>query len=152
MYEFFLNYGSWIWLGVLILCIVIEALTLSLTTIWGAISSIPMIFIAKTSMPFQWQILLFAIITVVLILFTRPFAIKKLKNGREKTNIDSMVGEEVLVIKAIKQFEKGEVKAKNGVIWNAEAKDNISFDIDTVCIVTSVKGNTLVVEKKGEGK
>lgn len=131
MYEFFLNYGSWIWLGVLILCIVIEALTLSLTTIWGAISSIPMIFIAKTSMPFQWQILLFAIITVVLILFTRPFAIKKLKNGREKTNIDSMVGEEVLVIKAIKQFEKGEVKAKNGVIWNAEAKDNISFDIDT---------------------
>ena len=123
-----------------------------LTTIWGAISSIPMIFIAKTTLPVQWQILIFAVLTVVLILFTRPFAIKKLKNGKEKTNVNTMVGEEVLVTKTIKQFEKGEVKAKNGVIWSAVSKNNEDIEIDKVCIITSVKGNTLIVSEKGENK
>lgn len=150
MSEFFLNYGSWIWLGILVLCIVIEAATMSLTTIWGAISSVPMIFIAKTSLPFQWQILIFALLTVVLIIFTRPFAIKKLKNGKEKTNVNTMVGEEVLVTKVVKQFEKGEVKAKNGVIWSAQAKDNKTISEDKICVITSVEGNTLIIEEKGE--
>ena len=150
MSEFFINFGSWFWLGILVLCIVIEAVTMSLTTIWGAISSIPMIFIARTSLPFQWQILIFALITVVLIIFTRPFAIKKLKNGKEKTNVNTMVGEEVLVTKAVKQFEKGEVRAKNGVIWSAQAKDDKTISEDTICIITNVEGNTLTIEEKGE--
>ena len=150
MSEFFLNFSSWIWLGVLVVCIIIEAMTMSLTTIWGAISSIPLIFIARTSLPFPWQILIFAVLTVVLIIFTRPFAIKKLKNGKEKTNVCTMVGEEVLVTKAVTQFNKGEVKAKNGVIWSAEAKDNKTCQIDKVCVVTDVKGNTLIIEEKGD--
>ena len=150
MSEFFINFCSWFWLGILVLCIVIEAVTMSLTTIWGAISSIPMIFIARTSLPFQWQILIFALITVVLIIFTRPFAIKKLKNGKEKTNVNTMVGEEVLVTKAVKQFEKGEVRAKNGVIWSAQAKDDKTISEDTICIITNVEGNTLTIEEKGE--
>ena len=151
MSEFFLNYGSWIWLGILIICIVIEAFTLSLTTIWGAISSIPMIFIAKTTLSFQWQLLIFAALTVVLLVFTRPFAVKKLKTGKEKTNVDTMVGEEVLITKAIAQFEKGEAKAKNGVIWSAITKENKLIPEGTICEIISIEGNTLVLkEKKGE--
>lgn len=150
MSNFFITYGSWIWLGILILCIVIEAFTLSLTTIWGALSSIPLIFIAKTQLPFKWQLLIFAVLTVVLIVFTRPFAVKKLKTGKEKTNVNTMAGEEVLVTKAITKFEKGEAKSKNGVIWNASSENNEEIPEGTTAKIISVEGNTLIL--KGESK
>ena len=149
MSEFLLNYGSWIWLGVLILCCIIEAMTLTLTAIWAAISAIPMIFIARTPLPFQWQLLIFAVLTVALIIFTRPFAVKKLKNGSQKTNVDEMAGQEVIVTKAINQFEKGEVKAKNGVIWSATSSEGKLIPVGALCKILSVEGNTLII-KEGE--
>lgn len=150
MSNFFITFGPWIWLGIFILCCIIEAFTLSLTTVWGAISAIPLIFIAKTPLPFRWQLLIFAVLTVVLIVFTRPFAIKKLKTGKEKTNVNTMAGEEVLVTKAITKFEKGEAKGKNGVIWNASSENNEEIPAGTIAKIISVKGNTLII--KGEDK
>lgn len=146
MIDFLINYDSWIWLGILIICLIIEALTMSLTTIWGAISALPMIFIAKTPLPFQWQLLIFVILTVVLIIFTRPFAEKKLKSKDSKTNLDVMIGEEVIVTKKISNFEKGEVKAKNGVIWSATTNNSSSVEENTVCKILDIKGNTLIIE------
>ena len=90
------------------------------------------------------------IITLFLIIFTRPFAIKKLKNGKSKTNVDSIIGQEVLITKTIDNFEKGEAKAKNGVIWTAKSKDNVTIKKGTVCSVVSIEGNTICVEKNNE--
>lgn len=66
MNEFLVNFGSWIWIGILVICCFIEAFTFGLTTIWAAISAIPLIFIAKTGLAFQWQVLIFAVLTVIL--------------------------------------------------------------------------------------
>lgn len=136
----------------MILCVVIEASTFALTTVWAAISSLIMIFLSLTKMPFKWQILIFLLITILLVLFTRPFAIKKLKIGKNATNVNSIVGQEVLVVKEITQFNKGEVKAKNGVIWSATSdNDAISENAiseNEICVVVEVDGNTLKVQKK----
>lgn len=148
MLEFLSNLGPWFWFAILIVCIIIEAFTLSLTTIWSAIAAIPLIFIAKTNLAFKWQLLIFALLTVALIVFTRPFAIKKLKIGRNRTNINTMVGQEVLVTKGISRFQKGEVKAKNAVIWSAKSENEEDIPKNTVCIVKAVEGNTLIIIKK----
>ena len=96
-----------------------------LATIWAAISAFFMIFISRTSIPFKWQLLIFLAITIILIIFTRPFAVKKLKLGKDKMNVNALEGQEVIVTKAIKEFEKGEVKAKNGVFWTAASSNDI---------------------------
>ena len=108
----------WAWLGAFVIFVIIEAATQALTTIWAALAAFLMIFLSKTNMPIRWQILLFLIITILLIIFTRPFAIKKLKLGRDKMNVNALEGQEILITKKITQFEKGEGKAKNGVIWS----------------------------------
>lgn len=138
----------WIWLIIMVICILIESFTFSLTTIWAAISSIPMIFISKTNLPLRWQFLFFLIMTIVLIIFTRPFAIKKLKLGKYKTNVESLIGQEVLVTKTISPFNNGEVKSKNGVIWHSKSEDNSEILVDTICNVVSIEGNTLIVKNK----
>lgn len=150
MLEFLSNLGPWFWFAILIVCIIIEAFTLSLTTIWSAIAAIPLIFIAKTNLDFKWQLLIFALLTVALIVFTRPFAIKKLKIGRNRTNINTMVGQEVLVTKGISRFQKGEVKAENAVIWSAKSENEEDIPKNTVCIVKAVEGNTLIIKQKNE--
>lgn len=146
-----MNNIMWGWLAVMVVCVIVEALTFALTTVWGVIAAFVMIFLSKTNMPFKWQLLIFLLLTIALVLTTRPFAVKKLKLGKNATNVNSMVGQEVLVIKKITKFEKGEVKAKNGVIWSAKNFDeNAEMEIteNSVCTVEKVDGNTLSVQLK----
>ena len=140
------NIMPWIWLGILILSCIVEAITFSLTSIWAAIAALPLIFISKTPLDIKWQLLIFVVLTTVLVIFTRPFAVKKLKIGKNKTNVDSIIGQEVLVTKSIKKFDKGLVKAKNGVIWTAKSKNDSEIEKGSNAIVISVEGNTLTIE------
>ena len=149
MISFITSNLPWFWLGILVLCIIIEGITMSLTTIWAGIAAVPFIFISKTPLPFRWQLLIFVLLTVALIVFTRPFAVKKLKIGKENnTNVNALEGQEVLVVQKITKFNKGYVKAKNGVVWTAESEDSTDIQKDSVCIVKKVSGNTLVVAPK----
>lgn len=148
MSDFILSNLMWFWLGAFILFVIIEAATQALTTIWAALAAFLMIFLSKTNMPIRWQLLIFLIVTILLIVFTRPFAIKKLKLGRDKMNVNAIEGQEILITKKITQFEKGEGKAKNGVIWSVTSVDGSEIAENTVCIVEKVNGNTLEVSAK----
>lgn len=83
-------------------------------------------------------------------LFTRPFFVKKLKLGKYKMNSDAIEGTKMKVMAPITQFQKGTVKAQNGVVWNAESADEEPLATGDICVVKSVKGNTLVVQKVKE--
>ena len=142
-----LTHLPWFWLAVMILCLIFEALTFSLTTVWAALSALILIFLSRSSLPLRWQFLFFFLITIVLLVFTRPFAVKKLKLGRVMTNINSIDGQEVIVVKKISKFEKGEVKASNGILWSAMGQGESEIPKGSACRVVQVNGNTLVVKK-----
>ncbi|MBQ0039481.1 MAG: NfeD family protein [Treponema sp.] len=147
------TFMSWVWVGILVVSIIVEASTMALTTIWAAIASIPLIFIARGSMPIKWQILIFIFLTAILAFLTRPFVVKFLRTGKQSEgNINSLDGQTVLCVSPISEFKFGEVKTKNGVVWTAKSEDGTEIPSDSVCTVSRVEGNTLVVKqnKKGE--
>lgn len=146
MINFIAMYAPWFWLAVMVLCIVIEALTLGLTTIWAAIAALPMIFVSRTGLGLQWQLLIFVVLTAVLVGFTRPIVVKKLKAGKEKTNVNTLEGEEVLVVKTVSQFSKGEAKTRNGVIWTCQSASGKEIPEGTTCKIVKVEGNTLLID------
>ncbi len=150
MIDFIMSNLFWFWLAVFVIMVIIEAMTIALVSIWCGISALIMIFLSRTEMPFKWQLLIFLLISVVLMLFTRPFFVKKLKLGKNKMNTESIEGTKMKVIEPISQFQKGTVKAQNGVVWNAESTDEEPLSSGDICIVKSVKGNTLVVQKVKE--
>ena len=150
MIEFIMSNLFWFWLAVFVIMVIIEAMTIALVSIWCGISALIMIFLSRTEMPFKWQLLIFLLISVVLMLFTRPFFVKKLKLGKNKMNTESIEGTKMKVIEPISQFQKGTVRAQNGVVWNAESTDEEPLASGDICIVKSVKGNTLVVQKVKE--
>lgn len=132
----------------MVVCLIFEAVTFTLTTVWAAVSALLMIFLSRTALPLRWQFLIFFLITIILMIFTRPFAVKKLRLGRVTTNVNSLDGQEVLVVKKISKFEKGEVKAANGVVWTAIGEGSEEIPKGKVCVVSRVEGNTLVVNEK----
>lgn len=150
VYGFLVSHLYWFWLGVLILMLLIEAATSALVTIWCAVSALAMIFISLAGIPLRWQILLFFVFSALLIIFTRPLAVKKLNMGKVKTNADALIGQEVMVTSDIGRFSKGTAKAANGVEWSAFSHDGGEISKGTVCTVINIKGNTLTVKKNKE--
>ena len=140
----------WFWVAMVIILSLIEVFTLGLTTIWFAIGALVLVFLSLwTNIPFQYQLLIFLVISAVLLVFTRPIAIKKMKLGREKTNVDSFAGKIALVVKPITEFEKGEVKV-SGQIWSARAEGNAEIPEGTKCKILRVEGVQLIVCKLEE--
>ena len=142
-----MNNLPWFWLGMVIVFTVIEVFTAGLTTIWFAIGSIPMIFLSFLPIPFLYQVLIMLVISIVLLIFTRPFFVKKLNANKEKTNVDALIGKTALVTKKITKFEKGEVKI-DGKIWTAKSVSDEDLEEGTECLLQSIEGVTAIVSKK----
>ena len=139
-------YTPWFWFGIAVVCAIIEGLTLGLTTIWFALSAVLMIFISLLQPPFYVQCVLFALIALLLLFFTRPLALKFLHTKREKTNADSLIGKKALVFQTITEWEKGQVKI-NGIVWTAASVDSETIPAGAECIIEKIEGVTLIVKK-----
>ena len=81
-----------IWLVILIVSIAVEVVTLGLTSIWFAGGALIAVVFAALSLPIWLQILVFLVISLLLMVFTRPIAVKYFNRDRVRTNVESMVG------------------------------------------------------------
>ena len=138
-----------IWLGVFILSIVIELATMGLFTIWFAGGSLIALIVALLGAPMWLQITLFILISVVLLLFTRPIAMKYYNKGRTKTNVDSLIGEVAVVTETIDNLEgKGAIRIK-GLEWSAKSEqDGVKIFADTKVIIQKIEGVSAIVIAK----
>ena len=135
----------WVWVAVTIICVVIESLTLALTTIWFGISAFVMVFLAFTPMPFVAQLFIFVAIAMVLLIFTRPIVKKKLSQKQIATNYERVIGQIAVVTKKITALEKGSVKI-NGMEWTAAVKEDIVLEKGSKCIIEEIAGVTAYVK------
>lgn len=140
------NNLSWIWVAVTIICIVIETFTFSLTTIWFAIGAFVMVFVAFTPLPFVAQLFLFVLISLALLIFTRPIVQKKLVQNKIATNYERVIGQIAVVVKKITPTEKGTIKI-NGMDWTASVKENIILEEGSKCTIEEIVGVTAYVKK-----
>jgi membrane protein implicated in regulation of membrane protease activity len=139
-----MNTYVWIWAVILAVCVIIELLTVGLTTIWLAAGALGALIAACLNASVALQIILFIIVSAVLLIFTRPVLIKKMNLGKEKTNIDSIIGQTGIVTAPISEFDTGLVKA-GGQIWSALSADQNKIDAGEKIIVDRVEGVKLIV-------
>jgi membrane protein implicated in regulation of membrane protease activity len=141
----------WVWVALTIIFSLIEIFTLGLTTVWFALAALVLVFLSFLPIPLVYQIIIFLAISAVLLIFTRPVAVKKLKAGREKTNVDSLVGKHALVTKQIGEFDRGEVKL-NGQIWTARSENDTKINEGTKCEVVRIEGVHAIVRVLSAGE
>ena len=143
---------AFIWLAVIVIFLIIEGVTLGLTTIWFAGGALIAFIAALFRVPIVIQFLLFFIVSLALLFLTRPIAIKYFNKDRIKTNIDTLIGKQAVVISEINNL-KGEGKViLEGKEWTARSNNKYEILEDGMVVkILRIEGVKLIVEKDMEG-
>ena len=138
-----------IWLIIFVACIVIEIVTLGLTTIWFAGGALIAAVSAALGAPLWLQAVLFGAVSLALLYFTRPIAVKYFNKDRVKTNAESLVGKQAVVISEIDNLQGIGQVSVNGQEWSARTvEEGITLTEGSVVIVRAISGVKLMVEEK----
>ena len=142
-----------IWLALTAVLLIIEIATLGLTTIWFAAGALFAFFAALLGMNQGIQIGVFVVVSVVLLFFTRPLAVKYLNTKTIKTNTEALVGKTARVIVDINNLKSQGQVVINGLEWTARSSDDtVVFKIGDAVTIVGIEGVKLIVEgqKKGD--
>lgn len=142
-----------IWLALTAILLIIEIATLGLTTIWFAAGALFAFFAALLGMNQGIQIGVFVVVSVVLLFFTRPLAVKYLNTKTIKTNTEALVGKTARVIVGINNLKSQGQVVINGLEWTARSSDDtVVFKIGDAVTIVGIEGVKLIVEgqKKGD--
>ena len=137
------------WLAIVIVLLVIEIATLGLTTIWFAGGALVACVAALLHANIWVQIVLFLVVSVLLLFFTRPLAIRYMNKDRMKTNVDSMVGKEAVVTESIDNLKAQGIVQVDGLEWTARSEESQEvIPKGAIVEVGRVDGVKLIVRKK----
>jgi len=135
-----------IWIIVAIIFGIIEAVTLGLATIWFAIAALITMIVAAIGLSFPVQVVVFLVISIVLLVSTRPIAVKHFKIGSTKTNAEALIGKVGVVKEKIAEMGVGIVIIE-GQIWTARSEDDSEILPKEKVKIIRIDGVKLIVSK-----
>ena len=139
------------WLAIFIVLLVIEIITMGLTTIWFAGGALMALAAGLLGFGNTVQIVVFVVVSALLLILTRPLAVKYFNQERLKTNAESLIGQRALVIEDIDTLEaRGRVEIR-GQEWAAKTDEpDGKLAKNTVVVVNGIQGVKLIVRTREE--
>lgn len=136
-----------LWLVVLIVSIGVEVATLGLTSIWFAGGAVVAVIVAAFHGSVWLQILLFFAVSLLLLFFTRPIAVRYFNRDRVRTNVESMIGRQAIVTSEIDNLQGIGQVTVGGQEWSARTEaDGMNLQPGTVVDIVAVNGVKLIVK------
>ena len=137
----------YVWIAVLVLAVVAEAMTSDLVAIWFVPAAIVSMVLVLLSAPLWLQILVFVVVGLALVIATRPLCRKLMKSSSARTNADALIGKTCIVTEEIRNIDEvGEVKI-GGLCWSARAADaDRVIAVGEQVVVMEIQGVKLIVE------
>ena len=146
-----------VWLVVLVALVVIELATMGLTTVWFAGGALVATLASLMHLPVALQVILFLAVSALLLYFTRPLAVKYFNKDRVRTNAESLVGRQAIVISEIDNLQGiGQVNV-GGMEWSARSNRADALVVVLIllvvilmsCIKIVPQAHAYVVERLG---
>ena len=135
-----MNPMATMWLVLLILFLVAEGATAAITTVWFAAGALVAMLAALIGGPLGLQIFLFVAVSIGLLLALRPLLKKYITPKKIRTNVDSVIGSQGVVLETIDNLAgTGRVKL-GGLEWSARSVSGEVIPEGTVITVKRVEG------------
>lgn len=135
-----------LWIVLIILFAAVEMATVGLTSIWFAGGALVALLFSALGLSEVWQFAIFVVVTLLLLIFTRPWAIKYIKPHLTKTNYEQIVDENVCLTENIDNLRGTGTAVYKGQEWTARAyEENQTFEAGTIVKVKEIRGVTLYV-------
>ena len=137
------------WLILFAVFLIVEIATMGLTTIWFAAGAILAYLASFIGFGFPVQIIVFLLVSVALLVLTRPIAMKYFNQEREKTNAESVIGQKAIVKERIDTFNSTGRAEVNGMEWSAKTEDpNVIIEVGEIVVIEGIQGVKLIVKKE----
>ncbi len=141
-----MSVAGYVWLGLVVVTIIIEFLTLELVSIWVSLGSLVGLILELCGVPLEWQIVVAVVVTIVCILGLRRFCVKFLLKSKEKTNTDIYIGAKEKLVTKIDGGGLGSI-CINGVTWSAKSENGESIKEGSLVEILRLEGNRFVVRR-----
>ena len=142
-----MDYMLWVWIGVVAVSLIVEALSMDMTSIWFAVGGLfSLILWAIIPDQIVWQVAVFLVISALCIIFLRKIAKRILfQKPTVATNIDKMIGTHTKLLESIKENAPGTLKI-NGVVWTAISLNDKEIEGGTEVEIIQIEGNKMIVK------
>jgi membrane protein implicated in regulation of membrane protease activity len=137
--------NSVLWLLILAILIFIEIITLGLTTIWFAGGALVAFIISLFFDNLLLELILFLVVSMVLLYFTRPLVLKYFNPKRTKTNYEGVIGKVALVTTTIENMNAVGQVVVDGQEWSAKAMEDVVIEKGNKVKVHGITGVKLIV-------
>ena len=120
MIEYFAEHLWQVWAVVAVICLILEMTAGDFFIICFSIGAVFAAITALVGGNIYWQLLLFAIFTLISLFWVRPFAQRYLHKGEDNrvSNADALMGRQGRVVESVKADGFGRVQI-DGDIWKA---------------------------------
>ena len=138
--------SNYIWLSLIILFAIVEALTPAIVSIWFALGALLALVASALSAPVWLQITVFIIASALALILTRPLIKRKLNKTLMPTNADMLIGKTGVVVEKIDNIEEtGSVKIQ-GKTWTARSEYGEEILSGSRVVISKIEGVKLIVK------
>ena len=135
-----MKWAAIVWLLLLVVFLAAEAATVSMVSLWFAVSALVALLVALLGGPGWLQGTLFLVISAVLLALLRPLVKRYVTPRITATNVDSVIGSTGLVTTAIDNVSAvGQVKL-GAMEWTARSTSGQPIPVGTLVKVDKIEG------------
>lgn len=136
----------YIWLAVIVVMAIAEALTTQLVSIWFVVGGIVALIVSLFGVTLPVQLIVFVLVSTITLLITRPLVKKTMQFKKEDTNAGRYIGKIGQVIVEINNdLGVGQVNV-SGSVWTARTTDGSVIPEGANVTVESIEGVKLMVK------
>ena len=140
---------SYIWLIVMAVMIVVEIAVPGLVSIWFAAGALAAYLAALLGAGTAVQVMIFVLVSVVLLLLTRPLAKKYINERADKTNKDTIPGRTAIVSEEVNNLAATGRVTIDGLPWTARAAaEEEIIPVGEEVVVEKIEGVKCIVKRK----
>ena len=136
----------WVWLGVTALAAFVEAVTMTLVSVWCVVGGLVAVFAAYFGASVPTQLLLFLGVSILTAAVVRPLAKKYADPHKVATNADRLLGMEAKVTEDIDNARSSGAVYVDGKTWTARSMDGSVIPAGTQVTVQKIEGVKLLVQ------
>lgn len=137
-----------LWIVLLVVFVLVELATIGLTAIWFAAGSLVAVVAALAGAGPIVQFVLFLVVSVALLVATRPWAHKYVNSKMQTTNADSLIGEIIRISERVSNLDQTGMAVVRGQEWTVRTQnDNETIEPGETAKVLAISGVKLIVAK-----
>ncbi len=138
---------GYVWFIGIIVFAIIESATFQFVSIWFAGGSLGALIAYLLGADLTVQIWVFALVSAGLLILTRPFLQKVLKQRKEPTNADRLIGQKALITEEVNNDLSTGKLSINDVVWSVKSEDGQQIEKGTMVTIKAIRGVKLIVAK-----